>query len=77
MENNFQACQLQEPLCPGFLNEFRLLHAGTVNEFDDLIFLRHHVPLEEPTDLCVEEEIEPLGPYKRQKCLVLRVLVVY
>ena len=58
-----------------FFKEFsRLLHAGTVNEFGDLIFLRHHVSQEEPTDICVEEEIEPLGPYKRQKSLVLRVL---
>ena len=40
-----------------FFNEFsRLLHADTVKEFRDLIFLRPHVPRERrPTDVCVED----------------------
>ena len=56
-----------------FFNKFlRLLRADAFKECSDLIFLRHHVPPRETTDLCVEEQIEPLGLHKRQKSLVLR-----
>ena len=58
-----------------FFNEFaRLVHKDAVKQSGDLTFMRHHVPPREPADLCVEEQIEPLGPHKRQKSLVLRVL---
>ena len=59
-------------LCPRVFQ--RICGTGRGKKSGDLTFLRHHVPPREPTDLCVEEQIEPLGPHKRQKSLVLRVL---
>ena len=62
-----------------FVREFeqelsRLLHADGVKEFGDLIFLQHHVPPREPTDLCVDEQVKPLGPHNGHTSLVLDLM---